>query len=76
MNEDKSYGVFCAIAFCAILCFVVGAYVGTMTERGVWHVKTIEQGVAQHNAITGKWQWKTNIVAGGSLSERVVVFRK
>ncbi len=58
----------CIIApiLCLIMIMIIGWFFGMIimewlapfTSDSTWHVQAIEQGCAQHNPITGDFEWK------------------
>lgn len=53
MNNDDHIPV-----FIVGIIFLVACFVGGCVSTDYWQAEIIKHGNAQHNPITGKWEWK------------------
>ena len=49
----------------SMACYNLGRASGALQENQKWQKETVVRGHAQHNEITGEWEWKDDTKAQG-----------
>lgn len=57
MSEDNFYCALSGFSAGCILTTLIGAFIISPYEAGLWQRDAISRGVAEYDKITGEWKW-------------------
>lgn len=70
----KEFGIW-LIGFCCGVFGTVFVLVAITTPNKIWHKEAIDRGYAEHDPVTGKWQWIEPDILKLRQSEKILEYR-